>query len=63
MRVLWLGNIDSLLDEVAEFYQRELVYDLDHLSEAIEPILLVIVGAVVLLLALGVFLPMWDMAS
>ncbi len=57
------GNIDVLLDEVADFYQRELVYDLDHLSEAIEPILLVIVGAMVLLLALGVFLPMWDMAS
>ncbi|MDX2347046.1 MAG: type II secretion system F family protein [Legionella sp.] len=57
------GNIDGLLDEVAEFYQRELVYDLDHLSEAIEPILLVVVGAMVLLLALGVFLPMWDMAS
>jgi MSHA biogenesis protein MshG len=57
------GNIDGLLDEVAEFYQRELVYDLDHLSEAIEPILLVVVGAMMLLLALGFFLPMWDMAS
>lgn len=57
------GNIDNLLDEVAEFYQRELVYDLAHLSEAIEPILLVVVGVMVLLLALGVFLPMWDMAS
>lgn len=57
------GNIDNLLDEVAEFYQRELMYDLAHLSEAIEPILLLVVGAIVLLLALGVFLPMWNMAS
>jgi len=57
------GNIDNLLDEVAEFYQRELMYDLAHLSETIEPILLVVVGVMVLMLALGVFLPMWDMAS
>jgi MSHA biogenesis protein MshG len=57
------GNIDTLLDEVAEFYQRELIYDLAHLSEAIEPILLIVVGAIVLMLALGVFLPMWNMAS
>lgn len=57
------GNIDTLLDEVADFYQRELMYDLAHLSEAIEPILLLVVGAIVLVLALGVFLPMWNMAS
>jgi MSHA biogenesis protein MshG len=57
------GNIDGLLEEVGDFYQRELEYDLDHLSEAIEPILLVAVGGMVLLLALGVFLPMWNMAS
>jgi len=57
------GNIDTLLDEVAEFYQRELAYDIAHLSETIEPILLVAVGCIVMMLALGVFLPMWNMAS
>lgn len=57
------GNIDTLLDEVAEFYQRELAYDIAHLSETIEPILLVCVGCIVMMLALGVFLPMWNMAS
>lgn len=57
------GNLDTLLDEVAEFYQRELTYDIAHLSQLIEPILLVVVGIFVLILALGVFLPMWDMAS
>lgn len=56
------GNIDNLLDEVAEFYQREVAYDLDRVSEAIEPILLFVVGAIVLLLALGVFLPLWDLS-
>ncbi len=57
------GNIDTLLDDVAEFYQREIEYDLVRLSDAIEPIMLVIMGVMVLILALGVFLPMWSMAS
>jgi len=57
------GNIDSMLTDVGDFYQRELDYDLARLGESIEPILIVIAGGFVLLLALGVFLPMWDMAS
>lgn len=57
------GNIDTLLDEVADFYQRELVYDIAHLSETIEPIFLVAVGGIVLVLELGVFLPIWNMAG
>lgn len=57
------GNIEELLDEVAEFYQREITYDLVRLSDVIEPIMLLVMAAMVLILALGVFLPMWDMAS
>jgi MSHA biogenesis protein MshG len=55
------GSLDSLLDEVADFYEQEVDYDLSKLSEAIQPILLVFMGGMVLMLALGVFLPMWDM--
>lgn len=57
------GSIDTLLRDVAEYYQREINYDLVRLSDAIEPILLSIMGAMVLVLALGVFLPMWDMTK
>jgi len=57
------GAIDELLDEVADFYDREVDYDLKRLSDRIEPIMIMFVGALVLILALGVFLPMWDMAS
>lgn len=57
------GTIDHLLDEVAEYYQREIDYDIVRLSDAIEPILLVIIGGMVLILALGVFLPTWNLAS
>lgn len=57
------GAVDELLSEVAEFYEREVDYELKNITSAIEPILIIIIGAMVLVLALGVFLPMWNLAS
>ena len=57
------GSIDKLLDEVADFYEQEIDYELKQLADAIEPILLVFLGALVLLLALGVFLPVWELSG
>jgi MSHA biogenesis protein MshG len=55
------GRVDELLSEAAEFYEREVDYDLKSLTSKIEPILIVIVAGMVLVLALGIFTPMWDM--
>jgi len=57
------GELDDLLREVAEMYQREVEYELKTLSSQIEPVLIVLLGVLVLILALGVFLPMWDMGQ
>jgi len=57
------GALPELLDESSDYYKREVDYDLENLSAALEPILIVTVGVVVLILALGVFLPMWDMVA
>lgn len=57
------GNIEEMLEQVAVFYEEDIDYKLANLSQAIEPILLVIMGVMVLILALGVFLPLWDMTS
>jgi MSHA biogenesis protein MshG len=57
------GELDDLLREVAEMYQREVEYELKTLSSQIEPILIVLLGGLVLILALGVFLPMWDLGQ
>lgn len=57
------GQVDDMLDEVAGFYEREVAYDIDRLSSMVEPILIVAVGIMVLILALGVFLPMWELSS
>ena len=57
------GELDELLREVAEMYQREVEYELKTLSSQIEPILIVLLGVMVLILALGVFLPMWNLGQ
>ncbi len=57
------GSVDAMLRDVADYYEREVDYDLKFLSSIIEPILIVFIGGMVLILALGVFLPMWDLAS
>jgi MSHA biogenesis protein MshG len=55
------GAVDELLSEVAEFYDAEVEYDLKQMSDAIEPILISFIAGLVLILALGVFLPIWDL--
>lgn len=55
------GQVDALLEEMAEFYEREVDYDLKKIGDRIEPILIVIMALFVMILALGIFLPMWSM--
>ena len=57
------GALDDLMAEIADMYQREVEYDLKSLASQIEPILVVSLGGVVLVLALGVFLPIWDLGG
>ncbi len=55
------GQIEELLAEVAEFYEREVDYDLQTLTDKIEPVLIIVMAVFVLVLALGIFVPMWSM--
>lgn len=57
------GSVDTMLINVADFYDEEVDYGLKRLAESIEPILIVAMGVLVLILALGVFLPIWDLGS
>ena len=57
------GALDDLTAEIADLYQREVEYDLKNLSAQIEPVLIIMLGVLVLILALGVFLPIWDLGS
>lgn len=57
------GELDRLLSEIGELQQREVEYEIRTLSEQIEPILIAGLGIIVLVVALGVFLPVWDLGS
>jgi MSHA biogenesis protein MshG len=57
------GELESLLNRVSDYYDMEVEYTLRNLSTMIEPILLLFIGGLVLFLALGIFLPMWNMMT
>lgn len=57
------GTLDEMLTRVTDYYDIEVDNALKKLPAYIEPILTLFLGGVVLLLALAVFLPWWNMAS
>ncbi|MEA3373622.1 MAG: type II secretion system F family protein [Campylobacterota bacterium] len=57
------GQLDAMLDKVADYYKMRFDAIIDGLSEAVEPIMLFFIAGMVILLALGIFLPMWDMGN
>ncbi|TRW94322.1 type II secretion system F family protein [Candidatus Methylobacter oryzae] len=57
------GELDDLMEEIADMYQRDVEYEIKNLSAKIEPILLVFMGGLILVLALGIFLPIWDLGK
>ena len=57
------GDIDGLMFEIAGMYEQEVEYEIKTLSQQIEPILIVALGIMVLILALGIFLPIWDLGK
>ena len=57
------GEMNTLMSEIADMYEREVALEVEGLAAKAEPILLVVMGSLVLVLALGVFMPMWDMVS
>ena len=54
------GSLDEMLKNVSEHYDTGVSYLIENLVTMIEPILTVTIGAIVLMLALGIFMPMWD---
>ena len=57
------GNLDEMMTFIADFYEEEVDYDVKNLSDKIEPLIYIAIGAMVLVLALGIFVPMWDITQ
>jgi len=57
------GQLDAMLDKVTQYYDMEFQELIDNLSAYIEPVMLFFIAGLVLLMALGIFMPMWDLGK
>lgn len=57
------GSLENLLSETARHYDAEIEHDMKKLTSRIEPILTILIAAAVLILALAIFMPMWNLIS
>ena len=57
------GQLDMMLEKVTDYYDARFQDLIDNLAAYIEPVMLFFIAALVLLLALGIFMPMWDLGS
>lgn len=57
------GTLDKMLDKVTQYYKNRFSLIIDNIASYIEPILLAFIAGMVLLMALGIFMPMWDLAK
>lgn len=55
------GTLENMLNKMSDYFDREVDYTIKNLTPMIEPILILGLGVLMLIFALGVFLPMWDM--
>jgi type II secretory pathway component PulF len=57
------GQLDAMLGKVTDYYDMRFQDIIDNLAAYIEPIMMFLIAGLVLLMALGIFLPMWDLGS
>ncbi len=57
------GQLDAMLEKVTNYYDMEFQHLIDNLTAYIEPIMLFFIAGLVLLMALGIFMPMWDLGK
>ncbi|RUM71389.1 MAG: type II secretion system F family protein [Sulfurovum sp.] len=57
------GKLDKMLEKVTQYYEKEYKDFIDNISAYIEPIIMVFIAGLVLLMALGIFMPMWDLSK
>lgn len=57
------GQLDKMMDKVTGYYNMRFQDIIDNLSTYIEPIMMFLIAGLVLLMALGIFMPMWDLGS
>ena len=57
------GTLDEMLREVSKHYDAEVEYAMKQMSDAIGPILIIVLAAAVGFFALAIYMPMWDLTK
>ena len=57
------GKMNELLHKVSDYYDSQVDYTVKNMTTLIEPILIFALGIMVLTMALGIFMPMWNLIS
>ena len=57
------GAIDAMLEKITDYYKAKFSDLVDNISSYVEPIMLLFMAGMVILLALGIFMPMWDLGN
>jgi len=57
------GSLDTMLDEVNRFYDRDVEYSVDKLTRMIEPLMTMLVGGIVLLILLALYMPVFNLGK
>ncbi len=57
------GQLDMMLGKVTDYYDSRFQDLIDNLAAYIEPIMLLFIAGLVLLMALGIFMPMWSLGK
>lgn len=55
------GSLDTMMTNIAEYYDEEVDHTVKNLTTLIEPMITVLLGGAILFIALAIFMPMWDM--
>ena len=57
------GNLAQMSEHIHEIYQQKLDYQIDIISQLLEPMLMLIMGIIVGTIIVGLYLPIFDMGS
>lgn len=57
------GKVDELLAKVSDYYDQQSDYSIKNMTVLIEPLFVLFLGVMVLVMALGIFLPMWSVGT
>ena len=57
------GELESMLNKAADFYEREVREAVDNMSKLIEPIMITVLGGIVGTLVIAMYLPIFMMGS